>query len=201
MDSETIEVYDSQVDKYVELTKSEAPDKSLRGFMARIPAGGTILDLGCGPGGSASAMKKAGFTVEAIDASAEMVRIAKELFSLDVRHGVFQDIREVNHYDGVWANFSLLHATEDEFVGLLPLLHRALKPQGILFLGLKAGEGTQRDRLGRRYTYYTEVKLSGLLAAANFSVVHTETGEGVGLAGDVAPFVLTTAQANEDGNG
>lgn len=201
MDSETIGVYDSQVDQYAELTKSDEPDKSLRDFMARIPKGGTVLDLGCGPGASAAAMKKAGFTVEAIDASAEMVRIAKERFSLDVRQGVFQEIHGVNHYDGIWANFSLLHATEDEFISLLPQLHRSLKPQGILFLGLKTGEGTQRDRLGRRYTYYTTDTLSQLLAAANFSVVHSKTGEGVGLAGDVAPFVLITAESNEKGNG
>lgn len=195
MDKETIAVYDKQVNDYAELTKSDEPDKSLRLFMDRLPPGGRVLDLGCGPGASAAAMIQAGFKADAMDASEEMVRLAKEAYSLNVQHAVFQDLNATGVYDGIWANFSLLHAEEDEFVLLLPKLHRALKPAGLLYLGLKTGSGTARDKLGRRYTYYSEVQLEQLLNAANFDIIASKTGEGVGLAGDIAPFVLLTTQA------
>lgn len=195
MDKETIAVYDRQVDDYVELTTKVGPDKSLRLFMDRLPKGGRVLDLGCGPGASSAAMKDGGFDVDPLDASGEMVRTANELYNIGARQGVFQDIDSVDFYDGVWANFSLLHASEAEFIEILPQLHRALKPAGLLYLGLKTGAGEIRDKLGRRYMYYSEARLAVLLSAARFKIVASKTGEGIGLAGDVAPFVLITCEA------
>ena len=153
MDKDTIAVYDQQVSDYVKLMKTEQPDKSLSEFIARLPETAHVLDLGCGPGASAAAMQRAGLTVDATDASGEMVRAANNLFDIAARVATFQDIDSAAAYDGIWANFSLLHATEGEFIGILPRLHRALKPAGLLFLGMKTGEGNARDRLGRRYTY------------------------------------------------
>ena len=195
MDKETVAVYDKQVADYVELTTSEQPDESLKRFIARLPERAHVLDLGCGPGASAAAMKRVGLSVDATDASAEMVRAANELFNIDARVATFQDIDSVATYDGIWVNFSLLHATEKEFIDILPRLHRALKPEGLLFLGMKTGEGNKRDRLGRRYTYYTEDQLTELLSAASFETITSEHGEGVGLVGGVEPFVLMTFRA------
>lgn len=195
MDEETVAVYDKQVADYVELTKTEQPDESLTGFIARLPQQARVLDLGCGPGASAAAMKSAGLTVDATDASGEMVRAANKLFDIGARVATFQDIDSVAEYDGIWANFSLLHATEEEFVDILPRLHRALKPNGLLFLGMKTGEGITRDRLGRRYTYYSENQLTERLSAAGFETIDSEHGEGAGLAGSMDPFVLMTFSA------
>jgi len=196
MDKETVAVYDKQVADYVELTNTEEPDESLVAFIARLPEQAHVLDLGCGPGASAAAMKEAGLIVDATDASAEMVRVANKLFDLGARVAMFQDIDDVDLYDGIWANFSLLHATEDEFIEILPRLHRALKPDGFLFLGMKIGDGLTRDRLGRRYTYYSENRLTELLSAAGFNNVASQHGEAEGLAGYVEPFVLMTFRAN-----
>ncbi len=196
MDKETVAVYDKQIDDYVDLTATEKPDESLTRFIGRLPAKAHVLDLGCGPGASAAAMKNAGLTIDATDASGEMVRVANEKFALEARVATFQSIDQVDHYDGIWANFSLLHATESEFIEILPTLHRALKQNGVLFLGMKTGSGIKRDRLGRRYTYYPEETLIALLANASFKVIATERGEAIGLAGDMEPFVLLTFQAS-----
>jgi len=59
----------------------------------------------------------------------------------------------------VWANFSLLHATAEEFPTILKAIHTALKPDGALHLGMKTGEGARRDDIGRFYTFYTESQL------------------------------------------
>ena len=196
MDEQTVAVYDKQVADYVELNKTAKPDKTLAAFIERLPKQAYVLDLGCGPGASAAAMKTAGLTVDATDASSEMVRVANELFAIDAKVARFQDIDCSDQYDGIWANFSLLHATEDEFIDILPRLHSALKPAGLLFLGMKTGEGLSRDDLGRRYTYYSQARLTELLAVARFEVVDTQTGEAMSLAGNIDPFVLMTFKAS-----
>ena len=57
-------------------------------------------------------------------------------------------------YDGIWANFSLLHAPRAAFPLHLMALKRAIKPGGLLHLGMKLGEGEGRDGLGRDHFVY-----------------------------------------------
>jgi len=194
MDKQTVAVYNDRIADYMKLTKND-PDDALVEFMDYLPRQAHVLDLGCGPGTDAAMMKKAGLTVDAIDASAEMIRVANDSFDLGARVATFSEIDDVDRYDGIWANFSLLHATEDEFVAILPRLHCALKPAGLLFMGMKTGEGMARDRLGRRYTYYSEERLTNLLSATGFDKVASLPGEGEGLAGGMESFVLMTFRA------
>jgi 2-polyprenyl-3-methyl-5-hydroxy-6-metoxy-1,4-benzoquinol methylase len=53
-------------------------------FLTHVPAGGDILDAGCGSGRDALAFHKAGYHVIAFDASAEMCRKAREYTDLPV---------------------------------------------------------------------------------------------------------------------
>ena len=49
-DKKTISIYDSKSCEYASLTKVSRPSKQLNEFMNEINHGGTVLDLGCGPG-------------------------------------------------------------------------------------------------------------------------------------------------------
>ena len=51
-------------------------------------------------------MKAAGLTVDATDASSEMVRVANELFAIDAKVARFQDIDCSDQYDGIWATLA-----------------------------------------------------------------------------------------------
>ena len=96
-------------------------------------------------------------------------------------------------YDGVWANFSLLHAPPEEFPGHLLRLNRALRKHGLLHIAMKLGSGTERDQLGRFYAYYSEDELVDHLASAGFSPLETTIGEDKGLAGSVEPWIAICA--------
>jgi len=76
-DLKTINVYNSKSNEYCSLTNANKPSRHLISFMSRIDAGGTVLDLGCGPGNAAAFMAQKGFDVIATDASLEMVKLAK----------------------------------------------------------------------------------------------------------------------------
>ena len=188
-DRETLSVYDAKAEEYANLTATDAEIKSLTAFVNDLPQGARVLDLGCGPGANAADMVKLGCKVDAVDASAEMVARAAKHDGVVAWQRVFEDLDAEAEYDGVWANFSLLHAPKDNMPAHLERIAKALKPQGIFHIGMKLGSGEKRDRIGRRYSYYEEDELRGLLQAAGFQVIEAVTGEAKGLDGLVAPWI------------
>lgn len=194
-DQKTVAFYDGAAKDYAGKFGRTEPDLDLRAFMDALPAGGRVLDLGCGPGNSAAMMRAAGFEAEASDASPEMAALARENYGLEVRVEGFDALDAVARYDGVWANFSLLHAARGDMPGHLTRIHTALRPGGVLHLGLKLGKGEARDDLGRFYTYFAEEEVRGLLARAGFKVMSTRHGEAAGMTGAVEPFIIVLAHA------
>jgi len=194
-DKETLGVYDTKVADYVNMTERSEIDPDLKRFMAYLPKGAFVLDLGCGPAASAVVMRDQGLVPDPVDASAEMVRFANETHAINARVATFDDIEGEAVYDGIWANFSLLHAPRSAMAGHLQALRRALKPDGIFHIGMKLGEGEERDKLGRFYTYYSDNDLTVLLEAEGFSALDRTFGQGGGLSGRVEPWVTILARA------
>ena len=193
-DEQTIAAYDEHVDRYLQFADSLPDAAALDAFIRHLPPGGHVLDLGCGTGAYAAAMAKRGLVVAAIDGSPEMVRVARHHYGVMAACRRFDDLDQTASYDGVWANFSLLHAPKAAFAGHLQTIGRALKPAGILHLGLKLGTGEGRDRLGRFYAYYTSDELRRLLADAGFYVIRERSGTGTGLAGVSEDFITLLAR-------
>ena len=194
-DRRTIAVYDAKALDYAERFSSAEPGRHLRSFIEALPPGSHVLDLGCGPGHDSAFMSQAGLVPDAIDASPAMVAMANERHGLDARLASFDDIDAVALYDGIWASFSLLHAPRGDLPRHVAGLHRALRPGGLLHLGMKTGNGEMRDALDRFYTYVTVPEITGILTEAGFTVTATEEGEEVGLAGLPDRFVILRAHA------
>ena len=194
-DPETIRLYDTKAADYARLVKAASPDATLQAYIEALPRGAHVLDLGCGPGRSAALMARAGLVVEAWDASAEMVRLAAAQPGVTARLARFGDLAARATYDGIWANFSLLHAPRADLPAHLAAIHCALKSAGLFHIAVKEGSGEARDALGRFYTYYTEAELTDLLRAAGFTPGSFKRGIDKGLAGDVSPWISVTARA------
>jgi SAM-dependent methyltransferase len=195
-DRETIAVYDAKAADYAARFGGAEPSGSLQRFIEALPPAGKVLDLGCGPGADAARMQAAGLEVLAVDASPEMVALAQ---ARGVRAEVrsFDEIDEVAAYDGVWANFSLLHAKRADLPRHLAAISGALRPGGVVHIGMKTGTGEGRDALGRFYTYVTEAELCGLMEAAGLRVVTIKAGVETGLAGTDDPYIVV--QGRKDG--
>jgi len=192
-DRETIDVYETQAQRYADLPISQMQKEAIARFLSMLPAKATILDAGCGPGVHAAVMVSAGHDVHGIDPTMAFVTEALSR-GVNARLGTFDDISGTSVFDGVYASFSLLHAPRADLPGHLASMIRALKPGGALFIGMKTGQGEGRDSIGRRYTYVTELEMRGLLRDIGASVTHVETGEEAGLSGDIAPFFLMHAR-------
>lgn len=197
-DAQTLAVYEQAAEDYARgfaRTKDTDQRADRASFLALVPEGGRILDYGCGPGHWAADFAAAGYQADATDATPAMARLALDRYGLQVRIEPFEALDAEALYDGIWANFSLLHSPRADLPGHLARIHRALKPKGALMLGMKLGTGAARDRLGRFYTYYTEDELRARLTEAAFTVLSARRGNGAGLAGARETFVTLTAHA------
>ena len=110
-------------------------------FLPLVPEGGRILDAGCGSGRDSGRFLRAGYVVEAFDASDRMARCARERTGLAVRVLEFSGMDWDGAFDGVFANASLLHVAPGEMGVALGRIAAALRPGGVLFASLKHGQG------------------------------------------------------------
>ena len=195
MDAETIKAYDANAEAYKTTFAHAGSLFGAEHFLTGLPQGGAILDYGCGPGHAAAYFAENGYQVDAFDASSEMVALAARTAGVNAWQANFSDFHATEQYHGIWASFSLLHAPRDEFPSLLTAIKTALVAGGHLFLGMKLGEGSERDHLGRFYTYYTEDELRHALTQAGLQWVDAHHGSGKGLAGTESPWILIHAHA------
>lgn len=135
-------------------------------FIDCLPPGARILDAGCGSGRDVKAFSEMGFIVEAFDASAELVALARQLSGKAVMQMRFQDVDAVEKYDGIWCCASLLHVSEAELPGVMTKLAIALKPGGVGYLSFKHGRG-EREKDGRRFTDMDVAGLQKLVDGVN----------------------------------
>ena len=194
-DKKTISIYDSKSCEYASLTNVNQPSKHLNAFMKEVTFGGTVLDLGCGPGVASAFLKREGFKVVATDASLEMIKIARIENGIDALHQSFDDISWINSFDGIWAHFSLLHASQEMFPIHLDALYKALKPNGVFTIGMKIGKGEKRDDIGRFYAYYSEDQLLKYLKNSGYKIDEINFGEDIGLDGKLASWIIIRSHA------
>jgi len=164
MDETTLQFYRRNARSYADWAK--APSTRLRGFLALLPPGGAILELGCGAGNHAAVMLAEGFSLRATDGSPEMAAIASQRLGHPVEAMRFDELDAQEAYDGVWASACLLHVPRDELAGILRRIHRALKPSSVFYASYKMGEGDGRDSLGRYYNYPPREWLEATYASA-----------------------------------
>lgn len=96
-----------------------------------------ILDLGCGWGGWLKFLSDKGYeNLTGIDASPQQVSIAQSLGLTNVKVGdIFSALDEHDSYYSCISAFNLLeHLDKEQVLPFLKLIHKALKPGGILLL-------------------------------------------------------------------
>jgi SAM-dependent methyltransferase len=133
-----------------------------RRFLSHIPAGGLILDAGCGSGRDTKAFIGQGFRVVAFDGSASMAELASRHCGQHVSQRKFAEVSEQACYDGVWACASLLHLPVAEIPDAIARLWAALKPGGVAYLSFKHGTGERQDS-GRHFTDAEQPRLAAWL--------------------------------------
>ncbi|MBE5932437.1 MAG: class I SAM-dependent methyltransferase [Lachnospiraceae bacterium] len=131
-------------------------------FLNKLSSSSSILDFGCGAGRDTKYFLEKGYMVEAIDGSEELCKLASEYTGIEVKRMFFQELHDVEKYDGIWACSSILHLPYEELVEVMKKMKVALKDTGIIYTSFKYGsfEGV---RNGRYFIDMTEESLEKLL--------------------------------------
>ena len=90
MDDATLRFYRDNAEAYADWVK--APSARLVRFMGLLPAGGEVLELGCGPGNHSAEMLAAGFVVRSTDGSPEMAAVAARRLGRPVETMLFDEL-------------------------------------------------------------------------------------------------------------
>ena len=103
--------------------------EAFEGWLGMLPAGGRVLEVGCGHGRPiAAALAGAGQRVTGIDPSAQMIAEARQAVpGQDFRQLALVELEETDVFDGACCFFSLLCMDPIELRIGLARLHRALK--------------------------------------------------------------------------
>lgn len=176
----SIAYYDRHAASFFKDTAAADMSELYRPFLEHLPAGGAILDAGCGSGRDSLAFRRLGYHVEAFDGSVEIVRLAREYTGLPVAHLTFQDVAWDHHFDGIWACASLLHVSLSALPDVLAQLRRAVRPGGVIFASFKYGEG-EREVAGRTFTDMSEASATALFEGGHLKILNLWT------TGDVRP--------------
>lgn len=160
----TVHYYDRNASSFVEGTVHADMSALYALFQKYCTPGSRILDFGCGSGRDTKYFKEQGYTVDAIDGSPELCRIASEYTGLPVKQMYFHELNAAAAYDGIWACSSILHVPERELPDILSRLYRALVVGGYLYASFKYGSFSG-DRNGRFFTDFTEESFPALLSA------------------------------------
>ncbi len=101
-------------------------------------------------------------SVDAIDGSEELCRIATAYTGIDVKQMYFQELAETDRYDGIWACSSILHLPYEELAVVLGKMRTAVRENGVIYTSFKYGT-FRGEKNGRYFTYMTEKSFDDLL--------------------------------------
>lgn len=175
-DVDSVRYYDRNAERFAADTGGLDLSALQGRFLQHLPAGGRILDAGCGVGRDALAFALRGYSVVAFDASVEMVRIAKGRLAgrAEVLQMRFEDVAWCAAFDGIWACASLLHVPSVELSAVARRLAAALRMGGAIYMSFKQGS---RERItdARRFTDQTEETLRSTLEGTGLTIVEAWT--------------------------
>lgn len=158
----TLHYYEDYADEFYKSTVDVPFETVQTRFLEKLKKGSYILDFGCGSGRDAKFFLEQGYLVDAMDGSSELCKLASQYTGIEVKHMLFQELEEVDKYDGIWACSSILHLPITELEEVIRKMVVALKDNGIIYTSFKYGTFAG-ERNGRYFTDMTEETFAELL--------------------------------------
>lgn len=163
----TIASYESYAPSYAALV-NPTPSAFDGAAMQRLASvGGTVLEIGSGPGFDADYVETFGVRVERTD-------ITRAFLDMQAARGKQGRLLNVitdelgGPFDGVMALCVLIHVGRDQTLGVLHKIFDALRPGGAFLVSLRDGDG---ETFGDFHTvYWRRDPFAALLEAAGFQV-------------------------------
>ena len=179
--NKTLDYYNNNAKSFIEGTANvefyEVQDR----FLSHLSQGASILDFGCGSGRDSKYFLQKGYRVEAIDGSEKLCEMASAYVGIPVKQMLFNELDEMNKYDGIWACSSILHLPKVELKEVFQKMKKALKTNGIIYTSFKYGS-FEGMRNGRYFTDFTSEEFQSFIVETDGLKVQDEW-----ITGDVRP--------------
>ncbi|MDE5539544.1 MAG: RdgB/HAM1 family non-canonical purine NTP pyrophosphatase [Bacilli bacterium] len=169
MEYDTLDYYNKNAELYFSKTIKAALQENYDTFLKHLKVGSYILDFGCGSGRDSLYFMEHGYKVRAIDGSREMCKIASNYIKQSVEEMKFEELNDIEKYDGIWACSSILHVPKEELPDILKKMVKALKSEGVIYASFKKGTGYEIKE-GKYYNYLIKEELSSILRELNMGV-------------------------------
>ena len=166
---DTLDYYNKNAKQYCEQTLIGDFKENYDKFLKEIPDNAYILDFGCGSGRDSKYFIDNGYKVKAIDGSIEMCKLASEYINQKVICMKFDELDDIDTYDGIWACSSILHIEKEKLPSILNKMINALKDGGVIYTSFKIGTGYEIKE-GKYYNYITKEEMQEVLSKANSNV-------------------------------
>lgn len=159
----TLGYYDNHADEFYKNTVNVEFAAMQNRFLSKLKKGSYILDFGCGSGRDTKYFLEQGYSVDAVDGSKELCKLAGEYTGIEVKNMFFQELSEIDKYDGIWACSSILHLPIDELTEVMRKMVVALKENGLIYTSFKYGTFAG-ERNGRFFYNMTEETFADFLS-------------------------------------
>jgi SAM-dependent methyltransferase len=199
--------YDTIAEDYVDRFRAEPVGRpldraQLTAFAELVAPGGTVADLGCGPGRVTARLASLGLSVVGLDLSEAMLAIARrENPELRFEQG---SMAELDVPDGGLAGivswYSTIHTPDEELPALFAEFHRVLAPGGPLIVAFQVGD--EPRHIDRPWGHPVRLdfrrrrpeRVAALLAAAGFAPLWQTVREADEAHGETAPQAFLAAR-------
>ena len=158
----TLEYYNKNAKTYCDQTLVGNLQENYNKFLEHLQPNAYILDFGCGSGRDSKYFLDNGYKVKAIDGSIEMCKLASKYINQEVTCMKFEDLNDINAYDGIWACSSILHIEKENLSDILIKMISSLKVNGIIYTSFKIGTG-YAIKEGKYYNYLTKDEMIQIL--------------------------------------
>ena len=177
MDYQTGRYYEHQVEEL--LARYDAIGSPLaEHFASSFPAGGRIMDVGCGSGRDLRALLAAGFDAVGIEPSAALRQAFAERYpdlATRIQTGVLPGLQADERFDGILCSAVLMHIPSGDLLESLINLRDLLRPGGRLLMSVPSErddlDAQRRDPHGRLFEALPIDQLLLLLRQLGFSVI------------------------------
>lgn len=159
----TIDYYNLNAENFIENTQNVDMHLVQNRFLRLLDENASILDFGCGSGRDTRYFLDKGYQVTATDGSAELCRRASVFTGIEVKEMMFEELDEIDTYDGIWACSSILHLPKIELLPVICKMCMALKDSGVIYTSFKYSD-FEGVRNGRYFTDFTEDSFKEFIA-------------------------------------
>jgi ubiquinone/menaquinone biosynthesis C-methylase UbiE len=199
-----MEVFDQLAEKYQgEHSNNPFQAALTERISALLPAGTSVLDLGCGTGvPTGKILTDSDHRVVGVDISEGMLRLAREQVpAAEFVHADFKDLPDdFGRFEAATAFFSLLMLSKADIERVLTKAAAWVKPGGYLGIGMVNfdGDSLPFEFLGVPVTVsgYLEPDLAAVVEAHGFKVESIETVDFTPLDGPLESQIYVLAQRN-----